>query len=1045
MSDGKDITIQTQGELERAINEADALLNKSYLLALNTAEIIDKYPSIDNNNAFLDEDFIKNFAKKVRFYDITQIVLNKNENMRDKLVTVFDSVSSTGASILMHIKGSENKVSIQFGIKNTDTAKTSSSVNVLEKTLHANFPGSLFVQCDDNVKEKVLEAIPFECIVASVTDVAGLRFEEETKDRQFMQGIEKMIDTLQGETYSLLLIADPINSEDLNISRRALENLYSSLVPLGESQYIVGQNISDSVNHSLTKSITDTVTVSVTDTVTHTVGKTKSVTDGTNLNEVDGGWRGFGKKVPFLGGFLKSKQKGENHSSTDSTTKNNARAIGNAIGGSLSEGELEATGTSQTIGSNQSLQIKFENHTIKRLLERIDETLKRYNTCADLGMWNCAVYCISDKTDITQMAASVYQALVRGKNSSLENGAITLWDEKQSKIIIKALKHMEHPLLNLENISVTPGTLISSAELAIEAGLPNHSVPGIPVVDCAEFGRGVSLYEDSKTGQEVLPLGKVYNMHKEEELPVELSIDSLKSHTFITGSTGSGKSYTVYKLLSELKNKKFLIIEPAKGEYKKEFGHYVDAIYTTNPKHLWPARDDNNNKEYLPLLCLNPFSFRGETHILEHLDRLIEIFNVCWPMYAAMPAVLKEAVEKAYEDCGWDLIESENKYDKNLFPSFADVARNIRTIIDSSDYDAENKGAYKGALVTRLKSLSTGIYGQIFGEEEISEEKLFGENVIVDLSRVGSTETKSLIMGLLVLKLQEYRMNEGSSSDLKHVTVLEEAHNLLRRTSTEQLSESSNLIGKSVEMLTNAIAEMRSFGEGFIIADQAPGLLDLAVIRNTNTKIILRLPDQDDRELVGKAANLNDDQITELAKLPCGVAAVYQNEWIEPVLCRVQTADNIEEFKQDKSKIKSHQKTYFSPKEKLDIVKFLFNGTELPKELEKDLPNRILSARSRFIVEDAKKNGNGYNRKDTVIGVVLAEIYSDIALLLSDINNKTSNFNELLFAYSPGLEKEVEDEELRKKIFTALIVNLFINELHNSKLLEDWKKQYTVR
>ena len=54
---------------------------------------------------------------------------------------------------------------------------------------------------------------------------------------------------------------------------------------------------------------------------------------------------------------------------------------------------------------------------------------------------------------------------------------------------------------------------------------------------------------------------------------------------------------------------------------------------------------------------------------------------------------------------------------------------------------------------------------------------------------------------------------------------------------------------------------MRTYGEGFIIADQAPGLLDMAVIRNTNTKIIMRLPDESDRQLVGKAAGLNDDQI----------------------------------------------------------------------------------------------------------------------------------------------------------------------------------------
>ena len=216
------------------------------------------------------------------------------------------------------------------------------------------------------------------------------------------------------------------------------------------------------------------------------------------------------------------------------------------------------------------------------------------------------------------------------------------------------------------------------------------------------------------------------------------------------------------------------------------------------------------------------------------------------------------------------------------------MAKNIKEIIESSEYDNENKGAYKGSLLTRLESLTNGINGMIFASDEIKNEDLFDENVIVDLSRVGSSETKSLIMGMLVLKLQEYRLaSKTMNEELKHITVLEEAHNILKRTSTEQSSESANLLGKSVEMLANAIAEMRTYGEGFIIADQAPGLLDMSVIRNTNTKIIMRLPDLSDRELVGRSANLNDDQIAELAKLPCGVAAIYQNEWVQPVLCKV--------------------------------------------------------------------------------------------------------------------------------------------------------------
>lgn len=336
---------------------------------------------------------------------------------------------------------------------------------------------------------------------------------------------------------------------------------------------------------------------------------------------------------------------------------------------------------------------------------------------------------------------------------------------------------------------------------------------------------------------------------------------------------------------------------------------------------------------------MNPFSFPADIHVLEHLDRLIEIFNVCWPMYAAMPAVLKNAVEKAYEDCGWDLTASTNKYGEDMYPTFADVARNVKFIIDSSDYDTDNKGAYKGSLLTRLNSLTNGINGTIFTIDELTNEELFDNNVIIDLSRVGSSETKALIMGMLVLKLQEYRIkpNGTINSDLNHVTVLEEAHNLLKRTSTEHVSESSNLIGKSVEMLSNAIAEMRTYGEGFIIADQAPAMLDMAAIRNTNTKIIMRLPDQSDRELVGKSANLTQEQITELSKLPCGVAAVYQNEWIEPVLCKI----NKHETNGKKYECKDHTfpTKKYDYKTALDVAKKLF----CPVKLDSNDFSEILS------------------------------------------------------------------------------------------------------
>lgn len=149
-------------------------------------------------------------------------------------------------------------------------------------------------------------------------------------------------------------------------------------------------------------------------------------------------------------------------------------------------------------------------------------------------------------------------------------------------------------------------------------------------------------------------------------------------------------------------------------------------------------------------------------------------------------------------------------------------------------------------------------------------------------------------MGLMVYILNEYRVDrkQANNSGLKHVTVLEEAHNLLKNTSGGGASE---LVGKSVEMLTQTIAEIRTYGEGFIIVDQSPSSVDIAAIKNTNTKIVLRTPEVNDREAVGRSMGLTANQVNEIAKLPSGVAVVYQNDWVTPVLTMVDKADITEE------------------------------------------------------------------------------------------------------------------------------------------------------
>ncbi len=664
---------------------------------------------------------------------------------------------------------------------------------------------------------------------------------------------------------------------------------------------------SKSTAEALGKTATDTITKGVTNAVGNSISKTTGTAVANTL----------GKAV----------------TSSMAKTAGLSKAVN--FGGNIGANFARSSTTTAMLGKNEGITQNYTNFNVQHALELLKEQMKRFEQSTALGMWDFAAYVVSEDPNVASNVAHSYLALTLGEGSYMSKSAINTWrgnvesESGQAKEIMEYIKMLRHPVFGLNPAVVgkikdgevkvevdeetefivyppivTATTSLSGKELAYSLNFPQKSIAGLPVIECVEFGRNVVTYENEGQDCKKIWLGNIFHMNHEENTDVNLSKKSLASHTFITGSTGSGKSNTVYHMLNSLleKDVKFLVVEPAKGEYKKVFGSRKDVtVLGTNPL-------------ISKLLRINPFSFPKNIHVLEHMDRLVEIFNVCWPMYAAMPAVLKNAVEKAYVDCGWDIIKSINRYGEEIYPSFEDVARNVKEIIDTSEYDNDNKGAYKGSLLTRLQSLCNGINGMIFSADEISQKDLFDENVIVDLSRVGSGETKSLIMGMMVLKLQEYRMSNADdiNAELKHITVLEEAHNLLRRTSVDHSSEGSNLLGKSVEMLSNAIAEMRTYGEGFIIADQAPGLMDMSVIRNTNTKIILRLPDQSDRELVGKAANLNEDQITELAKLPCGVAAVYQNEWIQPVLCKVdlfEVSDIPYSFSPDENDLNSNYKT----------------------------------------------------------------------------------------------------------------------------------------
>lgn len=855
------------GSIEQAIQSAEYFINKGYLDFLSDYEPL----PLSSRDQTL---------RYVRLCKIEKIVYDKDEDVIDKLISVYGALSQFVNHVVLLIVGEADGVSLYLGVRSK--RHISVAEGILRDAFVANFPGSILTpvatqtdlekiidQSFSNPEEAYDDAgLSIECI--SVTP--SLRGE---KKEAFVQGLEKFIDTMRGEEYVCEIIATPLTQDKADSRRRGFEEIAAAISPFEKTTLAQGE--------------TDTRTLSegITDTVSTTISEGISLATGTTSGFSKGKQSGFNLGASFLVNFGLSNGTNETVSNGRSSTETETSSKANTTASSKQISRADAKGTTETCTT------EYKNKAIEQLLKKIDLNLERIREGESYGLWDCAAYMISRKKKTVAIASGTFKSLMLGEKSNADRSHVNFVSaENRAKVdtLLTSLRYFEHPSfrvpasMNIEEQIVYPTNTINGRELPLFLSMPRHSLPGVVVSEMTGFGRNVF----STTNGRKINIGQIFYMDNLDKTPVELDIDKLTAHCFITGSTGSGKSNTVYTLLESMNKLEtpvpFLIIEPAKGEYKKHFAGLPGIqVFCTNIAHG-------------QLLKINPFKFPAGIHVLEHLDRLVEIFNACWEMYAAMPAILKDAIERSYIAKGWDLLNSVyTKPGEPVYPTFADLLLELPKVIKQSSYSSDTQGDYTGALVTRVNSLTNGIYGQIFCDDfDIDDEILFDRNTIVDLSRVGSTETKSLIMGMLVLHLTEYRMSSNipMNSKLRHITVLEEAHNLLKNTHGQAGTAGNQVVAKSVEMIVNSIAEMRTYGEGFFIVDQSPTSVDIAAVKNTNTKIVMRLPEREDCQIIGRAVSIREEQIDELARLKVGKAIVMQSDWTEAVQTQINQADD---------------------------------------------------------------------------------------------------------------------------------------------------------
>lgn len=996
--------------------ETEFLTKIDSLLTRNCLNYLDAYQIVPMMEYDLEDNFALN---NVRFVKLEKIVLDSEDNYKDKLLNLYNAISDCKGSVIMTICSDGENVEICLGVKCEDGNYLHSCKEVMEGILTGSFQGTVI----KNIKENPL--MKYEDDMKKVAVVSGIPGIDEEKEQGYLGKIETIIEGMRGKKYCFVTIADYVERESLYRIRNEYEELYTQISLLGEITYNYQASETKSRAESLTESITDTLSKSLSETAT------RSFSSGQSNGTVNG--RSFNASLLLLGGGGQ-KSSSKTFSYTDSVSD------GITKGESVSRGKTDTRGETLTTSDShsKSIQVKLDNKRIKDILVKLDRQIARIDDALNSGLWETAVYCIAQDDFTCQIASSMVKSAFSGNKNSVEGFHSYIWSEKhQSDLVKKYLLNFRHPMLKENDFFLRPTSIINGGELVTLAQLPQKSIAGLETCSKVPFSRNIMyINSENKHDDCEMELGNIYHMGMVEKGRVNLDYDTMTGHTFICGTTGTGKTNAIIGILKGLEKKQipYLVVEPVKGEYS----NYLNAYkYGT----------DNDS-----LLQINPFSFAEGIHIYEHVDRVLEILKVCWPMEAAMPDILKNSILCAYEACGWNLDESRCPVPA-IYPNFFDILQQLRKVISHSDYSEEVKGNYVGALVSRVKSMTNGINGKMFNSKEISATDLFEKNVIIDLSKIGASETKSLIMGIIVMKLNEYYMGQDNIREdrkLSHVTVLEEAHHLLKNPSSVVSMTGGNQIQqKSIELLANSICEMRFYGEGIIIADQSPEAVDNSAVKNTNTKIILRMPDYDDRMKIGKSCGLTEKQIQEIAKLETGVAVVYQGNWESAVLCKISKNKLIT----DSYIIKEQQCSEQDKKYRADILRFLLRERVNQKvnigreELLYAIQGIVIAGKNRkILLRILKKWENGIT--DSLL------IYSNFKKL-AHLVVSILNFEERLHYYSEYLyDMEELDNLLQYEIsnkvgdineeFVLAIMQCILSVMYSEKILsrekfEEWR------
>ncbi len=560
-------------------------------------------------------------------------------------------------------------------------------------------------------------------------------------------------------------------------------------------------------------------------------------------------------------------------------------------------------------------------------------------------------------------------------------------------------------------------SIYTSAEISQVFRLPIGTKSVTAGVTIHEIEKRNKTYAKDLINNADLFIGKLQNVIGNNDTYIGISLKDLTKHMLVVGTPGSGKSTFLVGLMDRLwKYKKipFLVIEPAKNEYRSLIDSIPDVqVFSPGKNNIAP-------------FIMNPFVPPKGVTIEKYKSIVKSAFSAAFEMWTPLDQLFDETLNICYSEQG--LLDSMTIDDSSHCFSMADFIQTYKEVVGSKGYTGEYKKQIEAAGVLRFNGLIEQNANIFDTRYSIPIEDILLKPTIIELSNIKDIKQKSFVIALLLNNIYAFvEANNSNDGNLKNVILIEEAHALLCGDMISQ-NDTSNANAAAVKLLSDMLAEIRSRGVGIVVADQSPKKVTSAVIGNTNIKVMFRLVEADDKDIVMKSTVMSNVQRDRLSKLKCGQALLFFDK-----------LDEVEEIAMDDYRLKNgistdlsdgsikEKMTYWNkhgkllkPYEDCDCIDGCKNNCSVEiREKARIVADRIFRKYYPTKFSDIKSFAEFYKRINAVIHDEVIRIFKD-----DKITNIISSCVKVHFLRKVHYNSTIELEfDRRKKIYQSIIKN----------------------